>query len=376
MSDFGPLHDLKVIELAGLGPAPFCGMLFSDLGADVLRIDRKGGRDYDRYAVNMRGRRSVTLDLKNPAAVEATLALIEKADVLIEGFRPGVMERLGLGPVPALARNPRLVFGRVTGWGQTGPSAREPGHDINFTALSGALHALGPRDKPAVPLNLIADFGGGALYLAFGILAALRHVERTGEGQVIDCAMTEGAISMMGMLYGEYAAGRWRDERESNIIDGGTHFYNTYQCADGEWISIASIEPRFYASLLAKIGADEPELRDQMDATRWPALREKLEAVFKTRTRREWCDLFEGADVCFAPVLKLEEAPRHPQHVAREAFIEVDGVVQPAVFPVFSRTPGRVRSGPVRAGAHNETALRDWGVDEETIESLRRSDAF
>ena len=363
----GPLCGLKVLEFAGIGPAPFCGMLFCDLGADVLRIDRKGGREYDRYAVETRGRRSVTLDLKTAADVETALALSEKADVLIEGFRPGVMERLGLGPQVVLSRNPKLVFGRMTGWGQTGPYARAAGHDINYVALSGALHALGSKEKPTVPLNLIGDFGGGALYLAFGILAAVRHAQRTGEGQVVDCSMTEGAISMMGMLYGEHAAGRWLDQRESNIIDGGAHFYNTYQCADEKWIAIASIEAPFYRMLLEKAGIDAPEFADQMDTAQWPALKEKLRALFRTRTRDEWCQLMESTDVCFAPVLSLTEAPHHPHNVARGAFVEVDGVVQPAPMPRFSRTPGAVQSGPVRAGAHNDSALAQWGLSVTAI---------
>ncbi len=367
----GPLRGLKVLEFAGIGPAPFCGMLFSDLGADVLRIDREGGRNYDRYAVETRGRRSITLDLKNPACVETALALSEKADVLIEGFRPGVMERLGLGPQVVLSRNPRLVFGRMTGWGQTGPYAQAAGHDINYVALSGALHALGPKERPAVPLNLIGDFGGGALYLACGILAAVRHAERTGEGQVVDCAMTEGAISMMGMLYGEHAAGRWLDERESNIIDGGAHFYNTYQCADEKWIAIASIERPFYRTLLEKAAIEDPEFADQMNAAHWPALKEKLRALFRTRPRDEWCRLMEGTDVCFAPVLNLAEAPLHPHNVARGAFVEVEGVVQPAPVPRFSRTPGAVQGGPVPAGAHNESALAQWGLDTAAVKSVK-----
>lgn len=366
----GPLRGMKVVEFTNLGPVPFCGMLFSDLGADVLRVDRSNGRNYDRYCVETRGRRSVLLDLKEPTAHGAALGLIDKADVLLEGFRPGVMERLGLGPDVALARNPKLVYGRMTGWGQTGPYAQSPGHDINFVALSGALHALGPREKPAVPLNLIADFGGGALYLAFGVMAAMRHVERTGEGQVVDCAMTDGAISMMAMLYGKFAAGRWQDRRESNIIDGAAHFYNVYECADGEWIAIGAIEAPFYAALLDKLGIDDPDFVDQMNAAKWPSLRHRLARLFRMRTRAEWCEILEGADVCFAPVLGLAEAPAHPHNAARGAFVEIDGVVQPAPAPRFSRTPGVVQHGPVQAGAHTESALRDWGVDETTIEAL------
>src|SRR5690606_38664162 len=361
----GPLEGLKVLELAGLGPVPFCGMLLSDLGADVLRIDRPDGRRYDKYSVDTRGRRSIVLDLKEPRGKRLALALIEKADALIEGFRPGVMERLGLGPADALARNPRLVYGRMTGFGQTGPFAARPGHDINYVALSGALHALGPKEKPAVPLNLLGDFGGGALYLAFGVLAALRHVDRHGEGQVIDCAMSEGVISTMGMLYGEHAAGRWEDSRESNIIDGAAHFYNNYECADGKWISIGSIEPPFYAALLEKLRLDgDPDFADQMNQAKWPELKRRLEPIFKTRTRDEWCALFADSEVCFAPVLSMAEAPAHPHNVEREAFVRIDGVPHPAPLPRFSRTPGRIRHGPKPAGWDADAALRDWGIDE------------
>ena len=359
----GPLRGLKIVEMAALGPVPFCGMLFSDLGADVLRIDRAGGRRYDEYSVETRGRRSVVLDLKSRQGRETALALIEKADALIEGFRPGVMERLGLGPDAAFARNPKLVYGRMTGYGQTGPLASSPGHDLNYVALSGALHALGPKSKPTVPLNLIGDFGGGALYLAFGVLAALRHVAQGGEGQVVDCAMTEGAISTMAMLYGEHAAGRWRDERESNIIDGAAHFYNNYECADGEFIAIGSIEPPFYAALLEKLElTHDPDFADQMNQAKWPALTARLAAIFKTRTRDEWCAHFAGSEVCYAPVLSLAEAPRHPHNVARGAFVTVDGVVQPAPLPRFSRTPAQVQHAARPAGVDAEAALRDWGV--------------
>ncbi len=361
----GPLQGLKVIELAGLGPVPFCGMLLSDLGADVLRIDRDGGRRYDRYAVDTRGRRSLVLNLKASGATDLVLALTEKADALIEGFRPGVMERLGLGPEQALARNPKLVYGRMTGFGQSGPLARQPGHDLNYVALSGALHALGPKDKPAVPLNLLGDFGGGALYLAFGLLAALRHVAAGGEGQVIDCAMSEGVISTMAMLYGEHAAGRWADARESNIIDGAAHFYNNYQCADGKWIAIASIEPPFYAALLEKLGLEnDADFAAQMEQAKWPELTRRLQAIFGTRSRDEWCARFAGSEVCFAPVLSLVEAPTHPHHVARDAFVRVDDVLHPAPLPRFSATPARIRHGPQPAGTGGAAALRDWGIDE------------
>jgi alpha-methylacyl-CoA racemase len=367
----GPLQDLKIIEFAALGPVPFCGMLFSDLGADVLRIDRDGGRQYSRYSVETRGRRSVVLNLKDPQAQEVALRLCEQADALIEGFRPGVMERLGLGPAAVLARNPKLVYGRMTGFGQTGPMATAPGHDINYVALSGALHALGEADRPAVPLNLLGDFGGGALYLAFGIMAALHHVEQGGDGQIVDCAMTEGVISMMGMLYGEFAAGRWQDRREANIIDGGAHFYNNYECSDGKWIAIGSIETPFYTALLNALELrEDPAFAEQMNQDQWPELRRRLQAIFRTLERDEWCRRFAGTEVCFAPVLSLAEAPAHPQNAAREAFTEVDGVLQPAPLPRFSRTGARIKCGPVPPGTGGEAALRDWGIDAATIAAL------
>lgn len=357
--------------MAGIGPVPFCGMLLSDLGADVLRIDRPQGRQYDRYNVETRGRRSIVLDLKQTDHRDVALALLDKADALIEGFRPGVMERLGLGPEVVLARNPAIVYGRMTGWGQTGPYAQSPGHDINYVALSGALHALGPAEKPAVPLNLLGDFGGGALYLAFGLLAALRHVSEGGKGQVIDCAMTEGVISMMGMIYGEHAAGRWVDRRESNIIDGAAHFYDTYECADAKRIAIGSIETPFYNALLDCLNLSDAEFHDQMNQDNWPRLKEKLAAVFITKTCSQWCEIFAGTQVCFAPVEGLAEAPAHPHNAARESFVDVDGVVQPAPLPRFSQTPGQIRSGPVPAGTGAKAALADWGIDRTLVESLQ-----
>ena len=337
----GPLSGLKIIEFAGIGPGPFCGMLLSDLGADVVRIDRKGAsRGGAPSDITSRGRRSVALDLKNPAAVETCLKLMERADGIIEGFRPGVMERLGLGPDAALKRNPKLVYGRMTGWGQTGPWANAAGHDQNYIALTGALHAIGTDDKPVPPLNLVGDFGGGALYLAFGLLAGIIHARETGKGQVVDCAMTDGAASLMAMFYGFKAAGMWQETRRSNLLDGGAHFYDTYKCADGRWVSIGSIEPQFYALLLEKTGIKDPEFQRQMDRSAWPALREKLAAVIATKSRDEWEEIMGGTDVCFAPILDLDEAPRHPHNAARQTFVEVAGVTQPAPAPRFSATPG------------------------------------
>src|SRR5450432_651556 len=372
----GPLTGLKVVEFAGIGPAPFCGMLLSDLGADVVRIDRKGGRGGAPSDITARGRRSVALDLKTPGAIETCLKLMEKADAIIEGFRPGVMERLGLGPDAALKRNPKLVFGRMTGWGQTGPYANAAGHDMNYIAITGALHAIGTSDKPVPPLNLVGDFGGGALYLAFGLLAGVIQARETGQGQVIDCAMSDGAASLMAMFYGFKGAGFWSEERRSNLLDGGAHFYDTYQCADGRWISIGSIEPQFYALLLERTGISDPAFSAQMDRARWPELHERLAGVIALKTQDEWRQIMDGSDVCFAPILDLDEAPRHAHNVARQTFVEVEGVVQPAPAPRFSATPGAIAGPPPAIGGHNAEALGDWGFSIGEIEILRGAGAL
>ena len=372
----GPLAGIKIIEFAGIGPAPFCGMLLADLGADVVRIDRKGGHDYDRYAVTTRGRRSVAIDLKNPAGVGTCLKLIEQAEGLIEGFRPGVMERLGLGPEVALKRNPRLVYGRMTGWGQSGPLAKTAGHDINYIAITGALNAIGGSDQPSIPLNLIGDYGGGALYLAFGLLAGILHARATGQGQVVDSAMSDGTISLLSIFHGNLAAGTWTTQRHANIIDGGSHFYNVYQCADGRWLSLAAIEPQFYKLLLEKTGITDPAFQDQHDQTQWPALREKLAAVIRGKTSTEWRALLEGTDACYAPVLDFNEAVAHPHNQARGMFTAVEGVVQPAPAPQFSETPGAIQSAPATAGQHNTEALTDWGFSTHEIDELQESKAI
>jgi alpha-methylacyl-CoA racemase len=360
----GPLSGVRVVEFEGIGPGPFCGMLLSDLGADVIRIDgprsRSGGGARD---VTGRGRRSIALDLKNPDDLETCLKLIEKADALIEGYRPGVMERLGLGPDVVHARNGKLVYGRMTGWGQTGPLAHAAGHDLNYIALTGALWATG-RDgqPPAPPLNLIGDYGGGALYLAFGLLAGVINARATGEGQVVDVAMTDGAASLTSMFWGMRAAGVWRDKRDNNLLDGGAHFYDCYETSDGKWVSIGSIEPQFYALLIQKAGLSDPDFQNQMDPRAWPALSEKIAAVFRTKTRDAWCALMEGTDVCFAPVLDWSEAAVHPHNAARQTFVEVDGVMQPAPAPRFSRTPGAIRSVAPKPGQHAEAIRAEWGV--------------
>ena len=364
----GPLSGLKVIEMPAIGPVPFCGMLLADLGADVLRIDRTGEVDLGlpiepKYELLGRGKRSLALDLKDPKAIALVLDLIGKADVVIEGFRPGVMERLGLGPDPALQRNPKLVYGRMTGWGQSGPLSHAAGHDINYIALTGALHAVGHKDgKPVPPLNLVGDFGGGSLYLAMGLLAALFERQQSGRGQVVDAAMVDGAASLMTMFYGMMGAGLWSDVRGSNMLDGGAPWYDTYECRDGGFVAIGSIEGKFYADLVNVLGLDPATLPKQHDRKRWPSLRAAIAATFRTRTRDEWCALMEGSDICFAPVLSLEEAPRHVHMAARETFVSPDGVIQPAPAPRFSRTPGSVARKPPVRGEGGEGALQDWGV--------------
>lgn len=372
----GPLSGLKIVEFAGIGPGPFCGMLLSDLGADVVRVDRKGAGRASPADVTSRGRRSVALDLKSPDAIEAVLKLLESADGLIEGFRPGVMERLGLGPDVVLKRNPKLVFGRMTGWGQFGPYAKAAGHDMNYIAITGALHAIGTTDKPVPPLNLVGDFGGGALYLAFGLMAGIISARETGKGQVIDCAMSDGAASLMAMFYGFKGAGIWKDERRSNLLDGGAHFYDTYQCSDGKWISIGSIEPQFYALLLEKTGITDPQFANQMSRDEWPELKAKLAAVLAKKTQAEWCAIMDATDICFAPVLDLEDAPKHPHNVARETFVTIEGVVQPAPAPRFSATPGAIQGPPPKIGAHNDEALSQWGFSAAEIDALKASGAL
>jgi alpha-methylacyl-CoA racemase len=378
----GPLDGLKVVEFAGIGPGPFCGMLLSDLGADVVRIDRKvpngGGTGItgSPEAVTERGRRSVALDLKRPEAIETCLKLMESADATFEGFRPGVMERLGLGPDVALARNPRLVYGRMTGWGQTGPYAKLAGHDINYISISGALDAIGLDDKPIPPLNLVGDFGGGALYLAFGLLAGVLHARATGTGQVVDCAMSDGAASLMTMFYGLRAKGMWPGGRQDNLLDGGAHFYGTYRCADGKWISLGPIEPQFYAEFRRRAGLDDAAFDAQMDRGAWPALRDMVATRIAERTQADWCAVFEGSDACFAPILSMADAPNDPHNAARKTFVELDGVVQPAPAPRFSATPGAIQSPPPALGQHNDDALGDWGMTAAEIAALRESGAL
>lgn len=374
----GVLSGIRVLEFEAIGPGPFAVMMLADMGADVLRIDRpvepddlgpkRGG---SRADVVGRGRRSVTLDLKEPQAREAALDLMSRADVVIEGFRPGTMERLGLGPREALARNPGLVYGRMTGWGQTGPLAARAGHDLNYLALSGVLSGIGRADSaPVPPLNLVGDYGGGGMLLALGVVAALLNVQRGGEGQVVDAAMIEGAAQLGSAIWGLLASGTWREERGSNLLDGGTPWYDSYRTRDGGYMSVGAVEKRFYALLLDKLGLAGEDLPHQHDRSGWPILRQRFEAVFLTRTRDEWCAVFEGSDACVAPVLSFSEAPHHPQHQARGSFVESAGVVQPAPAPRFSATPSKL-SAPARGrGAGGRDALRDWGFDDAAVASL------
>jgi len=358
----GPLQGLKVVEMAGIGPAPFAAMLLADMGAEVLRIQRPGPADKAaRFDVLGRGRAVLELNLRATEAQQQALHLIAKADVLLEGFRPGVMERLGLGPDVCLAANPRLVYGRMTGWGQQGPLAQAAGHDINYIAISGALHAIGRSgEAPVLPLNLVGDFGGGGMLMAFGLMCAVHEARNRGHGQVVDTAMSDGAALLSAMMYGMKAQGAWSNQRGENLLDGGAHFYDTYACADGKYVAIGAIEPQFYATLRERCGIHDPLFDQQTDPRYWPMLKVRLADVFRTRTRDDWCALLEGSDACFAPVLDWDEAPRHAHNQARQTFVTVDGVVQPAPAPRFSRTP----AATPQAGQRDTAALlQAWGVD-------------
>src|SRR5215831_9984006 len=374
----GPLAGIKIVELTGIGPGPMGAMLLADLGATILRIDRPepsnlGLQRVLRYDLLLRGRPALALDLKSPGGKALALRLVERADALIEGFRPGVTERLGLGPEECLARNPRLVYGRVTGWGQDGPLAHAAGHDINYISLVGALHAFGRRGQPPTPpLNLVGDFAGGALYLALGIVCGILDAKRSGRGQVVDAAMVDGAASLMTAFHGLVAAGMATHERGTNHLDTGAHFYNVYECADGRWISIAPIEGKFYAQLLRRLDIDPAALPPQMDRTQWPEAQARLAALFKTKTRDEWCMLLEGTDACFAPVLTTDEASLHPHNMARQTYIEIDGIVQPAPAPRFSRTVPDLPIPPQSPSRGEEAyaALTGW-LEPAEIAGLR-----
>lgn len=377
----GPLAGIKVLEVAGIGPGPFCGMMLSDMGADVIRIDRadrvRGGDPAKPPAdILARGRRSLAIDLKQADGVEVVLRLVEQADVIIEGFRPGVMERLGLGPEVCLERNPRLVFGRMTGWGQDGPMAHAAGHDINYIALAGALEPLGRKgEKPTPPLNLVGDFGGGGMLLAFGVASALVERASSGKGQVVDAAMVDGAATLMGMFHSMAAMGVWNEERGTNLLDTGAHFYDTYETSDGKYISIGSIEPQFYAELLEKTGLANEALPAQMDKSGWEGLKTRFEEIFKSKTRDEWCEIMEGSDVCFAPVLALSETANHPHIKHRNTFVESHGLTQPAPSPRFSRTAPELGRPPSHAGQHSDAVLESFGFAADEIARLRDAKA-
>ena len=378
----GPLAGMKIVELAGIGPVPFCGTLLADMGAQVIRVDRTApsglgisGKN-PAYDVLGRGRKSISVDLKSPEGVETVLRLVESADAVLEGFRPGVTERLGLGPDVCMARNEKIVYGRMTGWGQDGPISHAAGHDINYIALSGVLYSCGTKDSgPVPPLNLTGDFGGGAMFLAFGVVSALWEAQRSGKGQVVDTSMLEGSAYLMLPIYGMHGSGFWSDDRGTNILDTGAPFYGTYETSDGKHVSIGSIEPKFYEELLQKTGMDKMNLPPQMDRDTWPDVIEIYKKVFKTKTRDEWCEIMEGSDICFAPVLSMSEAPSHPQNTARDSFVEVAGVTQPGPAPKFSRTQAAAGGPPPSLGQDSTEGLAEWGFSEDEIATLLASGA-
>ncbi len=376
----GPLVGFRLLEIGAIGPGPFCAMLLADLGAEVIRVDRAAGKSMEAVSETpllARGRRSIALDLKHPSGVKTLMRLVARADGLIEGFRPGVMERLGLGPDACLAENPRLVYGRMTGWGQDGPLAQTAGHDINYIALCGALSAMGRAgEKPVPPLNLVGDFGGGGMLLAFGMLAALLERERSGKGQIVDAAMIEGASLLMTMFYEMVATKSWKNERGVNLLDTGAPFYDVYETADGKVVSFGALEPKFFAELVSKLDLKEVSLERQNDPGTWPVLRAQIAARVREKTRAEWVVVFKGSDACFAPVLDLEEAPKHPQNVARGAFVQVGGVLQPSPAPRFSRTPGGVSRPFAEPGEHGRDILHDAGFSSHEIEQLSAEGAL
>jgi alpha-methylacyl-CoA racemase len=380
----GPLAGYRIVELAGIGPGPMCGMLLAELGADVLSIDRiesaglgTSARMPAHFQLLRRSRRSVAVDLKNPEGQQLVLRLVERADALIEGFRPGVTERLGLGPEDCAARNQKLVYGRVTGWGQHGPLSQAAGHDLNYIALTGALHSIGRQGQPPTPpLNLVGDFGGGALYLALGVVAAILEAQKSGKGQTVDAAMIDGAASLMTAAYAMHAAGITNNNRGENILDSGEHFYEVYETSDSKYVALAAIEPKFYAQLLELTGIAAESLPQHVDGADKAVVKSRLAEVIKSKTRQQWCDLLEGSDCCFAPVLDMNEAPGHPHNQERQTFVEIDGVVQPGAAPRFSRTPAEIRSPPTTPGAQTEEGLIDWGFTKAEIEGLVASDAI
>lgn len=375
----GPLHGIRIVELSGIGPGPMAAMMLGDMGADIIRVDRLQPHPMDRlvdrqYVVSGRNRRAIAIDLRKPEGAEIVLRLAEKADGFIEPFRPGVAERLGIGPEACLARNPGLVYGRITGWGQEGPLARRAGHDINYIAVTGALHAIGREgQKPVPPLNLLGDFGGGGMLLAYGMVCGVVEALKSGRGQVIDAAMVDGAAALLGSIFGLHSGGAWHDKRGANFLDTGAHFYEVYETSDGRYVSIGSIEPQFYALLLEKLGLDAVELPLQMDESVWPAMKETFARIFRTRTRDEWCRIFEDTDACFAPVLSMTEAPYHAHALARDAYVEVGGALQPAPAPRFSRSVPEAPKVMPRHGEHTDAVLEEFGWSASEVAQLRKS---
>lgn len=369
----GPLHGFRIIELAGIGPGPFCGMVLADMGAEVISVERIGARaETPALDCSRRGKRSIALNLKTEAGVAALLKLVESADALFEGFRPGVTEKLGIGPEQCLARNPKLIYGRMTGWGQFGPLSHAAGHDINYISLTGALHAIGrPGEKPVPPLNLVGDFGGGGMFLALGIVSGLLEAQQSGKGQVVDAAMTDGSAILMAMFNSAVAMGRHSLERGTNRLDGGAHFYDTYETRDGKYVSIGSIEPQFYAQLLDVAGLSKEDFGQQLDRSRWPELKAAIAEVFRQKTRDEWCELMEGTDICFAPVLDLKEAQSHPHNMARNTYVEVGGIKQPAPAPRFSRTAPAIRHEARHYGADTDAVLTELGYSQDQLEAMK-----
>ena len=365
----GPLSNIKVLEFSGIGPGPYCGMLLADMGADVIRVGRKGTEGFEnKYDIHNRSKRSITADLKNEDTVNEILKLIDQVDVVFEGYRPGVMEKLGLGPDTCLKRNSKLIYGRMTGWGQDGPMSKLAGHDINYISLSGALNSIGRKDSnPLAPLNLIGDYGGGGMHLAFGIVSGLIHALKTGEGQVVDSAMVDGSLSLMSFFYSLKEMGHWEDKRESNLLDGFAHFYDTYECSDNKFIAVGSIEPQFYSELLEKLEINDEQFKDQHNKELWPELKEKMATKIKTKSRSDWVDIFAGSDACVTPVLSMEDAQEHPPNLEREAFTKVDGFNQPNASPRYSKTKTEIRHNAKEVGIDIDTVCSEFNLSREAF---------
>ena len=368
----GPLKDITVIEFSGIGPGPYCGMLLADLGADVIRVSRKDAEGLEnKYDIHNRSKRSITADLKNKESVDELLKLIAQVDVVFEGFRPGVMEKLGIGPDDCLKVNPKLVYGRMTGWGQEGPMSKLAGHDINYISLSGALNSIGRKDSnPTPPLNLIGDYGGGGMHLAFGIVSGLIHALRTGEGQVVDSAMVDGSLSLMSFFYSLKEMGHWVDKRESNLLDGFAHFYDTYECSDNKFLAVGSIEPQFYSELLDKLGIKEDKFKDQHNKDLWPELKNIMSSKIKSKPRSEWIEIFKDSDACVSPVLSMEEAKKHPHNIEREAFINIDGFNQPNASPRYSVTKQEIKHNAKQVGADLDDICKEFNL---SIDALKKT---